>query len=84
MIVPFSEILDNLAKSNGHANGSLVEQFEGQNLSSLYKEAVLIASRRAFISGWNERAKKVGYDKKHLATARSKEIDLIQQKLFPF
>ena len=82
MIVPTKDLLDSVARRNGHANWIVaLYRLNADDVHKLMCSAIQESTERGFTAGWNERAKRVSYPKSKLDEIKSKEIRNIKHKL---
>lgn len=84
MIIPIKDLLDSVARRNGHANWQLcLYRLSPDEIHKLMCSVIQESTERGFTAGWSERAKRVSYPKEKLQEIKSKEMSYIKHKLLP-
>ena len=82
MVVSIKDLLDHIARRNGHANWDLaVHRLDQKSLHNLYLIAIKESTGRGFNEGWKERSRRVSYPKNKLDECKTKAYNSAQQKL---
>lgn len=82
MIRPITEVLNSVAKSNGHNDWqSATTELDYSDLHELYIEAIEEFSIRGFHAGWEERSRLVSFNKQTLSKKKTDALMSINKKL---
>jgi len=82
MVIPIKDLLQQVARENGHANWDLATyRLDQKSLHELYIKVIQKATSRGFNKGWSERARLVSYPRNKLEEIKQKEHQYINEKL---